>query len=147
MSDIIGSRIKEQRKNYHFTQLQLAQKISVSPQVISNWERGYTEPSAEDIAKLSEVLSCSSDYLLGKSTTDTSIKENNKLSKEERDIAKRMDELRDDLSSATGLLFNGEPMSEEAKESLLEAMEFGIRLAKKNNKKFIPKKFRDREEE
>lgn len=146
MSDIIGSRIKEQRKNYHFTQLQLAQKISVSPQVISNWERGYTEPSAEDIAKLSEVLSCPSDYLLGKSTTYTSIKENNKLSKEERDIAKRIDELRDDLSSATGLLFNGEPMSEEAKESLLEAMEFGIRLAKKNNKKFIPKKYRDTED-
>ncbi|MED3804977.1 helix-turn-helix domain-containing protein [Lysinibacillus xylanilyticus] len=143
MSDIIGSRIKEKRKNLHYTQLQLAQKISVSPQVISNWERGYTEPSAEDIAKLSEVLSCPSDYLLGKPTTDPTIKDNNK---EERDIAKRMDELREDLSSATGLLFNGEPMSEEAKESLLEAMEFGIRLAKKNNKKFIPKKFRDKEE-
>ncbi|MGY3186497.1 helix-turn-helix domain-containing protein [Lysinibacillus sp. TE18511] len=145
MSDMIGSRIKEQRKKMHHTQLQLAQKISVSPQVISNWERGYTEPSAEDIARLSEVLSCPSDYLLGK-TTDTSIKENNKLSKDERDIAKRMDELRGDLSSAEGLLFNGEPMSDEAKESLLEAMEFGIRLAKKNNKKFIPKKYRDREE-
>ncbi|QPA60650.1 helix-turn-helix domain-containing protein [Lysinibacillus sphaericus] len=146
MSDIIGSRIKEQRKNKHYTQLQLAKKISVSPQVISNWERGYTEPSAEDIARLSEVLSCPSDYLLGKSTTDAAMKENNKLLKEERDIAKRMDELRDDLSNATGLLFNGEPMSEEAKESLLEAMEFGIRLAKKNNKKFIPKNYRDKEE-
>jgi len=146
MSDIIGSRIKERRKKMHYTQLHLAQKISVSPQVISNWERGYTEPSAEDIARLSEVLSCPSDYLLGKSTTDTPLKENNKFSKEERDIAKRMDELREDLSSATGLLFNGEPMSEEAKESLLEAMEFGIRLAKKNNEKYIPKKYREKEE-
>ncbi len=146
MSDIIGSRIKEQRKKMRFTQLQLAQKISVSPQVISNWERGYTDPSGEDIAGLSEALSCPSDYLLGK-TNDTSIKENNKLSsKDERDVAKRMDELREDLSSATGLLFNGEPMSEAAKESLLEAMEFGIRLAKKNNKKFIPKNNRDNED-
>lgn len=141
MSDIIGSRIKEQRKKLHYTQLQLAQKISVSPQVISNWERGYTEPSAEDIARLSNTLSCPSDYLLGK-TTNTSIKE----TKDERDIAKRMAELREDLSSATGLLFDGEPMSDEAKESLLEAMEFGVRLAKKNNKKYIPNKYRDKEE-
>lgn len=146
MSDIIGSRIKEQRKNSHYTQLQLAQKISVSPQVISNWERGYTEPSAEDIARLSEVLSCPSDYLLGKSVNTTN-KENSSLSKDERDIAKRMAELRKDLSSATGLLFEGEPMSEEAKESLLEAMEFGVRLAKKNNKKYIPKKYRENDEE
>lgn len=35
--------------------------------------------------------------------------------KDERDVAKRMDELREDLSSASGLLFNGEPMSDEAK--------------------------------
>ncbi|MGE7840078.1 helix-turn-helix domain-containing protein [Lysinibacillus sp. NPDC093712] len=141
MSDIIGSRIKEQRKKLRYTQLQLAQKISVSPQVISNWERGYTEPSADDIARLSITLSCPSDYLLGK-TTNTTIKE----TKDERDIAKRMTELREDLSSATGLLFDGEPMSDEAKESLLEAMEFGVRLAKKNNKKYIPKKYQNDEE-
>jgi len=90
---------------------------------------------------LSIVLSCPSDYLLGK-TTNTTLKE----TKDERDIAKRMAELREDLSSATGLLFDGEPMSEEAKESLLEAMEFGVRLAKKNNKKYIPNKYRDKEE-
>lgn len=63
--------------------------------------------------------------------------------KDERDIAKRMAELQADLASSSGLLFNGEPMSEEAKESLLEAMEFGIRLAKKNNKKYTPKKYRN----
>jgi len=141
MSDIIGSRIKEQRKKLRYTQMQLAQKISVSPQVISNWERGYTEPSAEDIARLSIALSCPSDYLLGKTTNTT-----NKESKDERDIAKRMAELREDLSSATGLLFDGEPMSDEAKESLLEAMEFGVRLAKKNNKKYTPNKYRDKED-
>lgn len=62
---IIGARIKEQRQSIRYTQKMLADKVSVSPQVISNWERGYTEPSADDISKLSEVLECSSDYLLG----------------------------------------------------------------------------------
>ncbi len=81
-------------------------------------------------------------------TPNLSTKKTSSLSeKDERDIAKRMDELREDLSSGSGLLFNGEPMSDEAKESLLEAMEFGIRLAKKNNKKYIPKKYRENDEE
>lgn len=146
MSEVIGFRIREQRKKMNLTQKQLADKVSVSPQVVSNWERGYTEPSADDISRLSEVLDCPGDYLLGKNV-DISVNGKKIISKEERDIAKRMSELRSDLASATGLLFDGEPMSEEARESLLEAMEFGVRLAKKNNKKFIPKKYRDDNEE
>lgn len=58
-----------------------------------------------------------------------------------------MEQLRYDLQNAEGLAFDGEPISEESRESLLEAMEFGVRLAKKNNKKFIPKKYRDDNEE
>ena len=49
---MISERIKEQRKKMRYTQKQLADKVNVSPQVISNWERGYTEPSADDINKL-----------------------------------------------------------------------------------------------
>lgn len=145
---MISKRIKEQRQKMRYTQKLLADKVSVSPQVISNWERGYTEPSADDISRLSETLECSSDYLLGK----TDIPERNPTpipqltEKDERDIAKRMEELRADLTSATGLLFDGEPMSEEAVESLLEAMEFGVRTAKKVNKKYKPKKYRIDEE-
>ena len=62
----LSNRIKEQRKKLHYTQKQLAEKVKVSPQVISNWERGYTEPSADDIAHLSKALECSGDYLLGR---------------------------------------------------------------------------------
>lgn len=145
---MIGARVKEQRQKNRYTQKMLADKVSASPQVISNWERGYTEPSADDISRLSEALECSSDYLLGKSddSSQTNAK-NKKLNKDEKDIAKRMEQLRHDLQNAEGLAFDGEPMSEEAKESLLEAMEFGVRLAKKRNKKFIPKKYRDNDEE
>lgn len=69
-------RIKKQRNKLRFTQKQLAEKVGVSPQVISNWERGYTDPSAEDIARLAEVLECTSDYLLG--VTDN-INKNNSI--------------------------------------------------------------------
>lgn len=60
-----NERIKEQRQKLRYTQKELAEKVNVSPQVISNWERGYTDPSPEDIKKLSAVLLTSTDYLLG----------------------------------------------------------------------------------
>lgn len=141
MSDIIGSRIKELRKNAHYTQQQLADKISVSPQVISNWERGYTEPSADDIARLSEVLSCSSDYILGK-TSDISIKVDMPLQKDENDIAKRLEKFRQEIENSDGLAFDGEPMSEEAKESLIESMEHIFRQTQRINKKYTPDKYK-----
>lgn len=141
MSDIIGSRIKELRKDAHYTQQQLADKISVSPQVISNWERGYTEPSADDIARLSEVLSCSSDYILGK-TSDISIKDDMPLQKDENDIAKRLEKFRQEIENSDGLAFDGEPMSEEAKESLIESMEHIFRQTQRINKKYTPDKYK-----
>ena len=40
------------------------------------------------------------------------------------------------------LLFNGEPASEEAIQSILDAMEMGMALAKEKNKKYTPNKYK-----
>ena len=146
---MIGDRIKAQRQKNRYTQKMLASKVSTSPQVISNWERGYTEPSADDISRLSEVLGCSSDYLLGKSNSLNPERIVNTLSeKDERDIAKRMEKMKKDLiegnADGQGLNFRGEPMSEEAMESLLEALEHAERIATLANKKFAPNRYKDK---
>lgn len=141
----VYERIREQRKKMRYTQKELANKVSVSPQVISNWERGYTEPSAEDITKLAEVLDCTSDYLLGRSDQpDTKLK-TEALNKDEIDVAKRMEQFRKEIENSDGLAFSGEPLSDEAKESLIEAMEHVFRQTQRINKKFVPKKYRDDE--
>lgn len=68
--------------------------------------------------------------------------------KDERDIGKRMAKIRVDLivgisgNDKSAHSFMGEPMSEEAIESLLEALEHAERLATLANKKYIPKKYR-----
>lgn len=66
--------------------------------------------------------------------------------KDEKDIAKRMEKIKKDLiegnADGDGLSFMGEPMSEEAVESLLEALEHAERIATLANKKYIPKKYR-----
>lgn len=61
----MNQRIKLRRKNMRLTQSELAKRINVSPQVVSNWERNYTTPSSEDIKQLAEALDCTADFLLG----------------------------------------------------------------------------------
>ena len=63
----IGEKIKELRTESGTTQLQLGGYAGCSGQVISNIERGYTNPSAQVLNKIAEFFHVPSDYLLGKS--------------------------------------------------------------------------------
>lgn len=69
--EMVGERIKNLRKELGWTQSFLAKKVNVSPQVVSNWERRYTDPDHDDITRLSKVFEVSTDYLLGR--TDAKI--------------------------------------------------------------------------
>jgi len=140
----LGERLKKARNNKGLTQIEAAKKLGVTNGALSGYERNYRDPDTNMLKQMAELYEVSLDYLVGNKI----VSNNDSLlsKKDELDISKRMAELREDLSSATGLLFDGEPMSDEAKESLLEAMEFGVRLAKKNNKKYIPNKYRDTED-
>jgi|SRR5690625_916931 len=134
-----GDRIKKSRKELGLTQVDLGEKINSSAQVVSNWERGYTSLSHGDVVRLAKALKTSTDYLLGYSDQP------HLTEKDEKDIAKRMKKMKEDLieGKGDGLNFMGEPMSEEAIESLLEALEHAERIATLANKKYTPKKYRD----
>ena len=60
----MGDRIKETRKKQGLTQDQLAEKVDVSLEYISQIERGLKIPSMQVFIKLVEVLDVSADYLL-----------------------------------------------------------------------------------
>lgn len=62
--------------------------------------------------------------------------------KDEKDIAKRIEALKEDLLNGDGLMLSGNPISPEAIESLLEALSSGICQAKIANKKYTPKKYK-----
>lgn len=140
----IGDRIKSKRKEKRLTQKELSDLVNVSAQVISNWERDYTHPDYDDVARLSEVLNCSSDYLLGRTDKkESGVSYTAPLTKkDEQDIAKRLEQIKSDIEHTDGLAFDGEPLSKEAQESFLEAMEYVVRTTKKINKKYTPKKYR-----
>lgn len=60
----MGGRIKETRKMQGLTQEQLAEKVDVTLEYISQIERGLKMPSMQVFIKLVEVLDVSADYLL-----------------------------------------------------------------------------------
>ncbi|MEJ7506910.1 helix-turn-helix transcriptional regulator [Staphylococcus simulans] len=48
--------LRKARKSRKMTQVQLAEKIGASSQVISNLERGYTNPRGQDIERIAHAL-------------------------------------------------------------------------------------------
>ena len=52
----IGNKINQLRKLSGMTQEQLAEKLNVSRQTISKWEKGLSIPDAEMLIRLAEIL-------------------------------------------------------------------------------------------
>jgi len=59
-----GDKIAKARKNVNLTQDQLAELLGVTRQTVSKWESDLAFPETAKIARLSEVLKVSCDYLL-----------------------------------------------------------------------------------
>lgn len=67
----IGIRIVERRKELKLTQEQIAERMNVSIQMISNIERGNKAIKIDNLLKLCNILKTSTDYILtGKRTGD-----------------------------------------------------------------------------
>ena len=62
-----GNNLKKIRQNNKMTQEELAKKVNTSRSNIANYENDKNMPSIEILNKLSEILNCSTDYLLGNS--------------------------------------------------------------------------------
>ncbi len=56
-------RLKKAREQIGFTQEQLAEKIGVTRQAVSRWERGHTQPDMEMLVTLSEALQVDAEVL------------------------------------------------------------------------------------
>ena len=52
----IGKLIAKARKDRDLTQFDLAEKIGVSPEAVSKWEKGAYKPGPEHMDKLEEAL-------------------------------------------------------------------------------------------
>ena len=61
----VGRKIAELRKANNMTQMELADKMNISFQAVSNWERGVSMPDISKLPELAELFGVSIDVLLG----------------------------------------------------------------------------------
>lgn len=64
-NDILSENIKSYRKKNNLKQTELAKQLNVSRQVLSGYETGKAEPNLAFLIKLSKLMNCSIDSLLG----------------------------------------------------------------------------------
>ncbi len=67
----IANRLLEYRKKAGFSQEELAEKIGVSRQAVSKWERSEASPDTDNLVMLAELYGVSLDEMLGLKTAKT----------------------------------------------------------------------------
>lgn len=68
---MLGEQIKKLRMNKGMSQVQLAEKLNVTKQSVSNWENEYIMSSVDMLIKIANFFNVSTDYLLGLSEKHT----------------------------------------------------------------------------
>ncbi len=63
---MIGEKIRELRTKNGMTQSDLAEKLFVTTQAVSRWEKGDVEPSLTTVKIISEIFNVSIDEIMGK---------------------------------------------------------------------------------
>ena len=66
----LGEKLSKLRKEYNYTQEQLADILGVSRQSISKWESDIAYPETEKLVKMGKLFDCSVDYLLNEDVTE-----------------------------------------------------------------------------
>lgn len=61
---MFGDMIQLLRNSRNLSQVQLAEKLGISKQTVSNWENNNILPSIDMLLKISRLFSVSCDYLL-----------------------------------------------------------------------------------
>ena len=69
----MGQRIMVRRKSLRMTQEELADKLGVSAQMISNLELGKKAIRPENLARVCDVLGLSADFVLTGANTKTAV--------------------------------------------------------------------------
>ena len=61
---MLGEQIHTLRTARNLSQVQLAERLGVTKQSVSNWENNNILPSVDMLKKIAQFFGCSTDYLL-----------------------------------------------------------------------------------
>lgn len=71
----LGERIRSLREKMGLTQKELASKLNVPNQNISNYERGFRQPDYDTLQLIADFFEVTTDYLLGRNNKSTANEE------------------------------------------------------------------------
>lgn len=116
----------------------------ITKSTFSDWKSGRSNPKNDKLQKIANYFSVPLSYLLtGKNEDEVESQGSGLTLKDERDIEKILNSTKQMLLSQEGLMFEGDPATPEAIDSILAAMQIGMEMAKKKNKeKYTPKKYK-----
>lgn len=140
----IYDRYRTIRDSRNLKDSQVAKETGITKSTFSEWKAGKYTPKPDKLQKIADYFGVPLSYLLtGKMEEEVKDKSPELTRRDERDIEKILDQTRDQLLSQDGLMFDGQPATPEAIDSILSAMQIGMELAKKKNKeKYTPKKYK-----
>lgn len=152
----IGEWLKAYRDQHGLSMQALADLCGFSKAYINVLEKGVNpktgksiSPTMQTFEKIARATKTDVDTLLKILDGDQPITLNSPddlpalNAKDEREITRMMDKMKETLMQEEGLMFDGQPASPESIQSILDAMQIGMEMAKKRNKaKYTPKKFR-----
>lgn len=132
-------RIKKLAKQKNKNLQQVAKELKYGENYFYSLNAGK-QPTAEKLQEIADYFDVSVDYLLGR----TEKKRYYDLTeKDKQDIAIQAEKLLEGLDSDAETNYYGEPLDDEDKEKLYDAIQLALSLTKvKAKKKFTPKKYR-----
>lgn len=137
----------------NLTQREFAKMVGVSAPTVNDWLKGKTSPRMNKIDKICSIFAIKRSDLLDPPAAPappaaqppTTPYRTPLTERDERDIEKRLQAIRDDLDSESGIALLGDhPLTEDEKEQLLIPIRSGLETARLiAKKKFTPKKYQN----
>lgn len=120
------------------SQKQVASDLGMSPTRFNTWCKGNSLPSVTIIQALCDYFGIRMTQLVDRQDFESG----NLTKKDSREISAILSST-EELLMQDGLMFDGEPASQESIDSILSAMKIGMEMAKQKNKeKYTPNKYK-----
>lgn len=133
-------------QKYGVTPYKVSKETGVSQSTLSDWKRGVSTPKPDKLQKIADYFNVPLAYFFKKDSSSFEKEKTPRLTaKDERDIAKDLDNIMAKLSSGENgpAAYNGEELDPEAAELFKEELEIALRRLKLINKeKYTPKKYK-----
>ena len=140
MSNSFPEALKRLRAKKGLTQAELAEGLGVAKSTISMYEVGAREPDFEMLENIADFFNVDFMELVRPQQPEPP---SSLTKKEQRDIARDLEGIMEQLDGSGDLMFDGDPISAEARESIRAAMKLGLEAARlKNKARLTPKKYR-----